>query len=99
MTIDHTGLAILGTIKHRDSIDPGRVTLYDGGDGMIWAAGLGEEPYFTDTEVRHLASWCGPEWDFWPGSSLRCYSCGMVVEAVPDDRGCGCHCPECSATL
>jgi hypothetical protein len=32
-------------------------------------------------------------------SLIGCISCGAIVEPEEDARGCGCHCPECGATL
>jgi len=36
-------------------------------------------------------------WDSEP--MIGCMSCGLIVNAVPDAHGCGCHCPACHATL
>lgn len=30
---------------------------------------------------------------------LWCYNCKDLVEIIPDDVGCGCHCPGCEITL
>ena len=54
----------IASIRHNDGDSAGRVALYQGPDGYVWAAAEAEAVYRTDVLLAGISlAWSGPAWD------------------------------------